>query len=95
MQQESNQQAGSNFSKFKELWFLVFMLFFTIVHNVLDRMLGDSWNYLGYGFVFLIIYGLFRWLRQSLSFLRKPLSWGSLIGFYAAGVFVLGLILIP
>ncbi|MGP4060330.1 hypothetical protein [Halobacillus sp. H74] len=96
MQQDSKQPGPkSNFSKFKELWFLLFMLLFTVIHNVMDHLLGDSWNYLGYGVVFLVIYILFRYMRLSLPILRKQLSWGSLIGFYVAGVFLLGFIMLP
>lgn len=94
MQQEK-QHRKSDFAKFKELWFLLFMLLFTLFHNTMVILIGEGWSFIGYSLLFLVMYALFRWLRKVVVFMRKPLSWGSLIGFYIAGVFVLGAIMIP
>ncbi|GEN52294.1 MULTISPECIES: hypothetical protein [Halobacillus] len=92
---QEKQQRKSDFAKFKELWFLLFMLLFTLFHNTMVILVGEGWSFIGYSILFLVMYALFRWLRKVVVFMRKPLSWGSLIGFYIAGVFVLGALLIP
>ncbi|SEH63655.1 hypothetical protein SAMN05192559_102408 [Halobacillus karajensis] len=92
---QEEQTRQNDFAKFKELWFLLFMLFFTLFHNVFVEVIGEGWSFIGYSLLFLFMYGLFRWLRKLVAFLRKPLSWGSLIVFYIAGVFVLSTFMIP
>lgn len=95
MHQDMKQQRKSDFKKFKELWFLLFMLLFTLLHNVMAILMGENWSFIGYSILFLALYGSFRWLRLSVAFLRKPLSWGCLIGIYLAGVVVLGIFMVP
>ncbi|WP_226579735.1 hypothetical protein [Halobacillus litoralis] len=96
MQQEKQQQKPRrDLAKFKELWFLLFMLFFTAVHNWMSFWLEEDWNIIGYGLLFLITYAVFRWLRLSFAIFRRPLSLVSLLGIYIAGIAVLGFIMIP
>ncbi|SFJ27432.1 hypothetical protein SAMN04487936_101501 [Halobacillus dabanensis] len=95
MHQDGKHQRRGDLTKFKEYWFLMFMLLFTLLHNFMVLLMGDGWSVVGYSVLFLLLYGLFRWMRRSVAFLRRELSWGALIGFYLAGVFVFGSILVP
>ncbi|ELK44662.1 hypothetical protein D479_18054 [Halobacillus sp. BAB-2008] len=83
-----------NFRKFKEVWFLLFLLSFTILHNIADRIFKEDWNSTAYLFTFFLSYALFLWMRNSVHWLRLPLPISAWIGLYAAGMFLLGVVFI-